>query len=76
MSTDSYTRLMLTIIALCLVWLAVGGAKLFVVQAQSEGGVVITGWADRGGTVHRFPRPIEIERANESGAGFPVKESQ
>ena len=33
MNTDRYTRVMLTIIAICLVWLAGGGPNVFVVQA-------------------------------------------
>ena len=46
MRTDTYTKAMLTVIALCLLWIALGGPSLITpVGAQNrDQRVVITGW--------------------------------
>jgi hypothetical protein len=46
MKTDLYTKTVLTIIALCLLWICLGGPSLMTpVQAQREPqDVVIAGW--------------------------------
>jgi hypothetical protein len=73
MRSDLYTRVVLTIIAACLVWLSLGGpAVLTTAQAQSPRGgsderVVISGWVDSYGKVHTLSDP---EKA--SVPGLPV----
>jgi hypothetical protein len=42
MKTDTYTKFILTVIALCLIWLCVGGSPR-VVNAQSPQHIVIDG---------------------------------
>ena len=55
---EPYTRFVLTVIALCLIWLPVGGPALFpIAKAQSPGNqaetrVLITGWVDNEGAIH------------------------
>jgi hypothetical protein len=47
MRTDTYTKLILTVIAVCLIWIAAGGPPLIPgVQAQGDGvtRVKIVGW--------------------------------
>ena len=47
MRTDTYTKFVLTVIAVCLIWIAAGGRSLVpVVQAQGDGvtRVKIVGW--------------------------------
>lgn len=62
MRTDTYTRIVLTVIAICLIWLSLGGPSLVPgVQAQSKHAadsadrMVIAGWIDGSGRVVRFP---------------------
>ena len=50
MRIDLYTRMMLTIIAACLVWLSFGGPSLVApAHAQSDTRVVMAGWMDEKG---------------------------
>ena len=67
MRSDSYTKFVLTVIAACLVWLALGGpAILTVAHAQRSSGydrVVISGWVDGSGKEHNLSDP--------AGAGVP-----
>ena len=58
MRIDVYTRAVLTVIALCLVWVAIGGPSwLPVVQAQqATTRVVIVGY-ERG----NLPLPVQVE---------------
>ena len=66
MAVDRYTKAVLTIIAICLVWLSLGGPTLLpAVAAQTSGGVVVAGWVDEDGTVRRLPR-------GSGGQGLPV----
>ena len=58
MRIDLYTKAVLTIIAACLVYLALGGPSvLSVARAEPETTrVVITGWVDATGTVQQLPQ--------------------
>ena len=57
MAVDRYTKLVLTVIAVCLVWLSVGGPSLITpVGAQGQGDrVILAGWIDERGSVLSFP---------------------
>jgi hypothetical protein len=59
MKTDRYTKTVLTVIALCLIWMSLGGPALLpAVGAQNAQGateVVIWGWRDANGEVFRMP---------------------
>jgi hypothetical protein len=59
MRIDLYTRVMLTIIAACLVWLSFGGPSLVTAaqaqQAQVETRVLIAGWIDDSGKTRKLP---------------------
>jgi hypothetical protein len=54
MKTDTYTRIVLTVIAVCLVWIAIGGPALIPrVEAQSSPqSVIIAGWKGEVGASH------------------------
>ena len=57
MRTDVYTKMMLTIIAACLVWLTLGGPSLVTsLHAQQENFVLLSGWIDLDRKIVRFPR--------------------
>jgi len=68
MKTDLYTKVMLTIIATCLLWLSFGGpSRLMVLQAASpQTHVVIDGWMPMGSN----GQYIGLQRT--SGGGVPV----
>lgn len=56
MSVDRYTKLVLTVIAVCLMWIAAGGPSLITpVKAQTGDRVLLAGWVDATGNVLRFP---------------------
>ena len=57
MTVDRYTKVVLTVIAMCLVWLSLGGPSLITpVTAQANAQrVILAGWADEKGTVWAFP---------------------
>lgn len=65
MRTDTYTKVMLTIIAVCLLWIAAGGPALVpAVEAQGEQRVVIVGWQPSiydTGVARGMPLPITTE---------------
>ena len=65
MRIDLYTKVMLTIIAACLVYLSLGGrAVIPVARAESDGSrVLITGWVDADGRVQRLPSAPSPGRA-------------
>jgi hypothetical protein len=75
MSVDRYTKAVLTVIALCLVWISLGGSSLIPkaeAQAQAqEQRVFIAGWVDDHGTPRLFPRPL-LPAANPLSAGMPI----
>jgi hypothetical protein len=58
MTIDRYTRVVLTVIAVCLVWLSLGGPSLVTpVSAQKLSGydrVLIAGWIDAAGVEHQL----------------------
>jgi hypothetical protein len=60
MAVDRYTKLVLTVIAVCLVclvWLSAGGPSLITpVSAQTNQRVLIAGWVDESGAVFSFPK--------------------
>ena len=72
MSVDRYTEAMLTVIAVCLVWLSLGGPALLTpLQAQQGAGrVILTGWLDAVGNVRTFPGGT----FKVSPSGVPVQE--
>ena len=56
MAVDRYTKAVLTVIAVCLVWLSLGGRSLITpVSAQNENQILLRGWVDEKGTVVKFP---------------------
>ena len=57
MRIDVYTKVILTIIAACLVYLSLGARALIpVARAEPDGSrVLITGWVDADGRVQRLP---------------------
>ena len=55
---DRYTKLVLTVIAICLVWIALGGPSLITpVEAQAGDRVILAGWIDQAGAFKSFPSP-------------------
>ena len=78
MKIDVYTRVMLTIIACCLVWLCLDAP--FSLQAQTQGNfpqgnnpngnrVLVAGWVDETGSVRLFPGPSPA-----AGNALPVSQ--
>jgi hypothetical protein len=69
MAVDRYTKVVLTVIAACLVWLSFGRSSLTTrVNAQgSEQRVIVAGWMDENGTVRPLPA------AYWAGKGEPGK---
>ena len=57
MAGDRYTKAVLTVIAVCLVWLSVGGPSVLPSVSAQSGyeRVVLYGWVDQGGAERRFP---------------------
>ena len=56
MKADKYTKVVLTVIAACLVWLSLGGPSLLqTAHAQSTQPVLIAGWVDTKGQTHHLP---------------------
>jgi hypothetical protein len=75
MTVDRYTKVVLTVIAACLIWIAAGGPSL-ITPASAQGTpvlqpqyqhqqVVIAGWADATGKVYSVA-------AGAAGGGVPV----
>ncbi len=64
MRPDLYTKAVLTIIAVCLVWISLGGPSLLApISAQQQNRtsgyerVLIAGWIDNGGKEHQLLNP-------------------
>lgn len=58
MAIDRYTKAVLTVIAICLVWLSLGGPSLLpTVTAQGSDHVVVAGWVDETGRVRTLSGP-------------------
>ena len=56
MAVDRYTKIVLTVIAGCLVWLSIGGPSFVTpVRAQAGDRVILAGWIDASGNTRRFP---------------------
>jgi len=81
MRSDAYTKLVLTVIALCLIWLSAGGPSLLPrVSAQSNqsqhasgyGRVVIAGWVDERGGEHPLPSTKTDSTGQTAVPGVPV----
>jgi hypothetical protein len=68
MIVDRYTKTILTVIAVCLVWLCVGnarfGAPLEAQQPREPQRVVIVGWT--------APEAVTIQAPGQTGGGLPV----
>jgi hypothetical protein len=77
MSVDRYTKAVLTLIAVCLVWLSLGGPSLIApVSAQATGDrVILAGWVDESGRVLSFPAapPIPDYTRPRIGDQIPMK---
>ncbi len=73
MSVDRYTKLVLTVIAVCLVWLSAGGPSLLTpVSAQQDdpgNRVILAGWVDQNGNVRQFPNPYQPSGNRKPGDG-------
>lgn len=74
MIADRYTKAVLTVIAVCLVWMSLGGPSLLpTVSAQvspmSLQRVLIAGWVERNGNIRLFP---DSDREPALGASLPV----
>lgn len=68
MTVDRYTKVVLTVIAVCLVWLSVGGPSLVTpVRAQDDARVLLRGWLDDTGRVISFPAPAPLSDPLNSG---------
>jgi hypothetical protein len=52
---DRYTKLVLTVIAICLVWLSLGGPSLITPVSAQNDRVYLAGWIDEGGAFRPFP---------------------
>lgn len=69
MRVDLYTKSVLTVIAICLVWLCVRNASVASVayaQGDASGAyqhVVISGWVGGDGVVRAFPAPAVAGKA-------------
>ena len=55
MRIDTYTKVVLTVIAACLVWLSIGGPNLLPTAHAQSDQVLIKGWVDVKGVVHNMP---------------------
>jgi len=65
MRTDTYTKIMLTVIAACLLWLSVGGSSRFTALHAATTDiryVVIAGWSDASNHVHPLAE-AQLQRA-------------
>jgi hypothetical protein len=71
MVVDRYTKLVLTVIAVCLVWLSIGGPSLLTPVSAQQGGlgdrVILAGWVDEKGNVLSFPAPSPIYETDSFG---------
>ena len=72
MAIDRYTKAVLTVIAVCLLWLSVGGPSMIsIVNAQTDR-VYIAGWIDQDGAYRTFPRPAGQEPATGRPTPSPL----
>ena len=70
MSVDRYTKLVLTVIAVCLVWLSVSGPSLIApVSAQVGDRVILAGWVDESGRFLSFPTAPQMADPSQPSFG-------
>jgi hypothetical protein len=67
MAVDRYTKVVLTVIAVCLVWLSFGGSPATPVSAQSGERVLLAGWVDEKGNIVSFPAPSPVYELDSFG---------
>ena len=79
MAVDRYTKVVLTVIAVCLVWLSFGGSSVTSVSAQSGERVLLAGWVDEKGAVRQFPAvawgPASAEAQRKAPLGVQLTTS-
>ena len=82
MAVDRYTKAVLTLIAVCLVWLSLGGPSL-ITPASAQGDtteqILLRGWVDEKGNVVRFPQVPDFHDPRASvftGQAKPVPSYQ
>ena len=75
---DWYLRMVLTVIAACLVWLCFASSPA-VAAVEAQGGqrqtVIVAGWSDEDGYVHAFP----AQQAGRNAAAplpLPVRDAR
>lgn len=75
MSIDRYTKLLLTVIAVCLLWMSLGGPSLLPAASAQQGGaeVVIVGWRDATGET--WPLPTALAPLPSTNSSFAARES-
>ena len=77
MAVDRYTKGILTVIAVCLVWLSLGGPSLIApVEAQVGDRVILAGWIDESGHYLAFPKAPQMPDTSRPQFGnqpFPTK---
>ena len=78
MSVDRYTKAVLTVIAVCLVWLSAGGPSLITPVSAQADGVLLRGWIDETGAVMSFPKasPFYCNRLGRIGGDIGPCESK
>jgi hypothetical protein len=55
MAVDRYSKVVLTVIAVCLVWLSAGGPSLITpIRAQGTQQVILAGWIGHDGKVRQL----------------------
>ena len=70
MTADRYTKVILTMIAMCLVWIALGGPSLIPPVSAQNDRVYIAGWIDERGAFRPLPIPPGTGRP-EAGKAIP-----
>lgn len=81
MAVDRYTKAVLTVIAVCLVWLSLGGPALVTpVNAQTAPqSVILAGFTDYTGYIWSFPRPAYVSQTPSGAptlAALPVRDEK
>ena len=70
MTVDRYTKIVLTVIAVCLVWIAFGRSSSLVTPVSAQtGGIYLAGWIEEGGALRPFPR---MSRSGQPAPGKPA----
>lgn len=73
MAVDRYTKLVLTVIAVCLVWLSFGGSPSTPVSAQQNGDrIFLAGWVDENGMIRKLPAVPFIDETPERQRDAPL----